>query len=107
MSQSPYPTQQTPEGGAPLVGDSPSYLKDPVLDVTVRMLVELAAQVWVDRERLLVIESLLDERGVMTRAAIENYRPGPARLAALRQERSRFIDDVFKDLKRIPADQEK
>lgn len=94
---------QTPEGGTPLVGDDPVYLKDPVLDATVRMVVELAAQVWVDRERLLVIESLLDERGVLTREAIEQFKPDARRLAEIQQERARFIEDVFKELRRIPV----
>jgi hypothetical protein len=93
--------RQTPEGGTPLAGDDPVYLRDPVLDATVRMVVELAAQVWVDRERLLTIESLLDERGVVTRDAIEHYRPGAARQAAIKAERDRFVADVFKELRRI------
>lgn len=104
MSPTPQRNEQTPEGGTPLVGDDPVYLKDPLLDATVRMLVELAAQVWVDRERLLTIESLLDERGVVTRDSIENYKPAAERAAALRAERSRFIEEVFKDLRRIPTD---
>ena len=95
---------QTPEGGTPIAGDDPIYLKDPVLDATVRMVVELAAQVWIDRERLLVIESLLDERGVVTRATIEQYRPGAERLAALHDERARFLEDVLKERRRIPPD---
>ncbi len=104
MSEKPFPAEQTPEGGTPLAGDDPIYLKDPVLDATVRMLVELAAQVWVDRERLLVMETLLDERGVLTRDAIENYRPNAERTAAFRKERAQFIEDVFKELRRIPTE---
>lgn len=94
---------QTPEGGTPLAGDDPIYLKDPVLDATLRMVVELAAQVWVDREKLLTMEALLEERGVVTREAIEKYRPDAERLAAMKAERNRFIEDVFKELRRIPA----
>jgi hypothetical protein len=93
--------RQTPEGGTPLASDHPVYLRDPVLDATVRMLVELAAQVWVDRERLLTIEALLDENGVVTREAIEKYHPDEARQAALKAERNRFVADVFKELRRI------
>lgn len=100
--EKPY-GEQTPEGGAPLAGDDPVYLRDPVLDATMRMLVELAAQVWVDRERRLAIEALLEERGVLTREALERYQPSPERLAAIKAERDRFIEDVFKELRRIPA----
>ncbi len=93
--------RQTPEGGTPIVSDHPVYLRDPVLDATVRMVVELAAQVWVDRERLLTIESLLDERGVVTRESIEHYHPSAARQTAMKAERDRFVNDVFKELRRI------
>jgi hypothetical protein len=97
-----YP-EQTPEGGAPLAGLDPVYLENPVLDATVRMVVELAAQVWIERERRLVLETLLAERGILAAEAIEKFRPDAAQAAALKAERSRFIEDVFKELRRIPV----
>jgi hypothetical protein len=93
---------QTPEGGAPLAGADPTYIQDPVLDATVRMVVELAAQVWVERERRLALEALLVQRGVMTADALEGFTPNADQQAAFRAERSRFIDDVFKELRRLP-----
>jgi len=94
--------QQTPEGGTPLVGPDPVYLEDPVLDATVRMLVELAAQVWVERERRITLETLLETRGLLPREAIESFKPDAVQAAALKAERARFIEDVFKELRRIP-----
>jgi len=73
-----------------------------VLDATVRMLVELSAQVWVERERRLALEALLVQRGVMTAEALERFEPDAAQQAAFRAERTRFIDDVFKELRRLP-----
>ena len=96
--------EQTPEGGTPLAGQNPIYLQDPVLDATVRMVVELAAQVWVERERRLVLEALLESRGLLTREAIEHFKPDAAQAALLKAERARFIEDVFKELRRIPAE---
>jgi hypothetical protein len=93
---------QTPEGGAPLTNPDPTYIQDPVLDATVRMLVELAAQVWVERERRLALEAVLVERGVMTPETLERFEPNAAQQAAFRAERTRFIEDVFKDLRRMP-----
>ena len=97
------PAGQTPEGGTPLAAADPVYLDNPVLDATVRMLVELSAQVWVERERRLSLEALLEPRGVLPREAIESLRPDAALAARLREERNRFIDDVFKELRRIPV----
>lgn len=96
------PRDQTPEGGTPMVGDDPIYLKDPVLDATVRMLVELAAQVWVERERRLALETVLAQRGVIAADAVERFAPTPEQQAAFRAERARFMEDVFKELRRIP-----
>ncbi len=96
------PVGQTPEGGTPLAGADPVYLENPVLDATVRMLVELSAQVWIERERRLSLEALLEQRGVLTREAIESLRPDPELAARLREERNRFIEDVFKELRRTP-----
>jgi hypothetical protein len=94
---------QTPETGTPIAGDHPVYLADPVLDATVRMVVELAAQVWVDRERLLVVEQLLTERGLVTREAIESYRPSAQLAAAWKARRDQFVADVFKPLRSLPV----
>ena len=95
--------EQTPEGGAPQAGPDPVYLENPVLDATVRMVVELAAQVWIERERRITLENVLAARGLLDAASIEAFRPDAAQAAALKAERARFIEDVFKELRRIPA----
>jgi hypothetical protein len=94
--------EQTPETGTPIAGDNPVYLADPVLDATVRMVVELAAQVWIDRERLLAVEQLLAERGVVTRDALESYQPSAAVAAQWKERRNQFVEDVFKPLRSLP-----
>ncbi len=95
---------QTPEGGTPITGPDPIYLADPLLDATVRMLVELSAQVWVERERRLTLEALLESRGLLARADIEGFEPSADQRAAFKTERARFIEDVFKELRRIPLE---
>lgn len=73
-----------------------------MLDATVRIVVELAAQVWVERERRIALEALLVERGVMSADAIESLQPSGELRQRLQAERARFIEDVFKELRRIP-----
>ena len=94
---------QTPEGGTPLAGANPTYIADPLLDTTVRMVVELAAQVWVERERRLTLEAMLIERGVLSAAASENWTAPAVHQELLKRERAQFIEDVFKELRRIPG----
>lgn len=93
---------QTPEGGMPLAGDDPTYLADPVQDASVRMLVELAAQLWVERERRLALEALLVDRGLLPADAVESFAPSAETKSRIRAERAQFIEDVFKELRRIP-----
>ena len=95
---------QTPEGGTPIVGDDPVYLKDPIEDATVRMLLELAAQVWVERERRLTLEALLEAKGIILRDEIERFVPDASMAAQVKEERARFLEDVFKELRRIPLE---
>ena len=97
----PDSNKQTPEGGAPIAGADPVYLRDPVLDATVRMVVELAAQVWVDRERLLAMEVLLAERGVVTPEALATFKPDAATGARFKAERTRFIENLLTFIKAI------
>jgi hypothetical protein len=94
--------EQTPETGTPIAGDNPTYLQDPTLDATVRMVVELAAQVWVERERRIVLEAALADRGLVSRDQLEKYAPDATLAAALKAERNKFVDDVFKSLRGLP-----
>ena len=93
---------QTPEGGTPIVGDDPVYLQDPIQDATVRMLLELAAQVWVERERRLTLEALLESKGIVAYDEIERHVPDAVLTSRLKDERARFLEDVFKELRRVP-----
>jgi hypothetical protein len=94
-------TQQTPEGGVPLAGDNPGYLADPIQDALVNMVMELAAQVWVNRERMSALETVLEERGDLPADAVESYRPSPQRAVQLRAERDQFVADILKEIQRL------
>ena len=94
---------ETPEGGTPLAEEDPIYLQDPVVDAAIRMLVEVSAQLWVECERRWVTEQLLEQRGVLSREEIEQFKPNAEGLAAIRAERSRYLESVFKELRRIPV----
>lgn len=56
-------------------GKRPDYLGTPESERLLSMLLALASDVAVLRERLDTVERLLDDRGVISRADIEAYRP--------------------------------
>lgn len=76
--------------------DSPRYL-DPAQDTDslMRMILELASEVWVQRDRLEVIEHFLDERGQVTRADIDEYVPTDDVKGALAAGRRQFVERLL------------
>lgn len=61
--------------GAKARGKRPAYLELPESDRLLSMLMALASDVAVMRERLDTVERLLDTKGVITRADIESFKP--------------------------------
>lgn len=93
--------EQTPEGGIPSGGSDPVLLGDPVTDALMRMLVELSAQVWIERERRLALEELLVGEGKLQPGQLEAFQPSAAAQARIRQERDRYVQDLFGELRRL------
>ena len=93
------PSGQTPEGGAPLVGDYPVYFKDPVQDAMMNMILELSAQLWMSMDRVYALEDLLSRQGVVNSADLDGYKPDAERAAALKARRERFTHGILRDLK--------
>jgi hypothetical protein len=54
-------------------------------------LIELAKEMWVMRDRQLVTEAMLREKGLL--ADVDAYQPGPELTARLSAERARFLGD--------------
>lgn len=76
--------------------DDAVYLTRPQhMDALFAITMELASELWVMRDRLTVIEQLLDERGNLTREDIENTQPRGEAAERLARERERFLNRVF------------
>ena len=93
--------EQTPEGGVELAGPDPVLLKDPVVDALMRMVTELAAEVWVERERRFALEDILEQQGVLPSGSVEQYEPTTDRRADIKAARDQFVNGVFKELRRM------
>lgn len=61
--------------GAKAKGKRPAFFEDPAIDRALSIVLAIAGEVSVLRERLDTVERLLDSKGVVTRADIELYRP--------------------------------
>ncbi|GAA2073097.1 hypothetical protein [Microbacterium hatanonis] len=84
--------------------DSPRYL-EPTQDTDslFRMLLELASEVWVLRDRLTLVERTLDEKGCLTRSDLDSAEPGPAAEAELAKERAQFVERLISSAHRADA----
>jgi hypothetical protein len=91
--------------GAKPKGKRPAYFDDPAIDRLLSMVMALAAEVSVNRERLDTIERLLDQKGVVARADIEAYAPdrdaGYERGLATRAYVARILRGVQQDMEAL------
>ncbi len=66
-----------------------------MIDNLIAVTMELGAELWVQRERMRVIEQLLSENGVVTREAIERYEASPEERERVRSERDAFVQRLY------------
>lgn len=77
-------------------GKRPRFFDDPAIDQVMTFLLELMAETSSLRERLDTIERLLDEKGEISRADIEDYRPDAAGEAERSAWNQAFIRRVMR-----------
>jgi hypothetical protein len=77
------------------LGKRPDYAKDPLVDKLLSMVMALAGEVSVLRERVDTIERLAGDRGVLSAADIEAYQPDADALAERDGWRSDFLNRLL------------
>ncbi len=65
------------------------------VDELVSMVMALAQELWTVKERNAVIESLIEEKGIIDSDNIENYPLSDDQKEKLDEERQAFIDRIF------------
>ena len=88
-------------------GRRPAYFDDPAIDRLVSMVMALAGEVAVTRERLDAVERLLDAHGSLTRADIDAFHPDAAaareRGVATREFVARVLRGVQQDMESLES----
>jgi hypothetical protein len=72
-----------------------TFFPDPNVDRVLGVVMELAAEVYVLRDRLNTIETLLERSGNLARADIESYRPSEQESARRLAERDALIARIL------------
>jgi len=75
-------------------GERPYFFDDPAIDKLLAMLMGLAGEVSVLRDRLDTIERLAEQNKLFTRSEIENYQPDEAALKERAERRAVFLGEV-------------
>jgi hypothetical protein len=78
-------------------GKRPQFFDDPAIDQVMTFFLELMTEVSTLRERVDTMERLLDEKGTLCRADIEEFRPA----AAAELERSTWRDAFIRRVMRL------
>ncbi len=88
--------------GAEINGNGRAYFDDIVTDNMFDALLELSAVVWTFRDRQIVLERILKDKGLDVSNEIEAYVPTDSELEERKTERDEMISRVFECFLRRP-----
>ena len=80
--------------------DAAVFLGNPHIDNLMSVVIALGAEIWADRQRMKVVERLLETEGKATAAMIEAYVPTDAEKEAWEAERMEMVERVYSVLSR-------
>jgi hypothetical protein len=73
----------------------PNYLGDARIDDVARMVFELTSELWILKDRTIMLEALLAENGIITDTAIDELQPTPELSLTLLAERKALVARVY------------
>jgi hypothetical protein len=79
-------------------GERPQYFSDPAIDKLLAMVVVLAQELSVTRERLATVERLIESHGLFKRADIDGYELDDAQAQERSREQQDFIARLLRTL---------
>lgn len=68
-----------------------TFFRDPALDRAVGMIMTLASELYVLRDRQRALETLLERQDILSRAALDAYRPDADEAEAIAKDRDAFV----------------
>jgi hypothetical protein len=79
-------------------GRRPAFFAQDGVDQILTMVLELATELWVLRERVFVIEAVAAEHGLPLKATVEGYALTEAQRAELAGMRAEMMNQLFRTL---------
>lgn len=97
------PQGHDPSSPEPLEGGVPTFMGSPVLDTISDMVLKLAAELWIVKNRLRLLESVLSENGNEVSAKLEAAYREDQDIVHDRQELAEFINRIFEEAVSVGA----
>jgi hypothetical protein len=72
-----------------------SLLGDPMLDKVFRVLIQVAGELYVTKNRLKMIENYMKENGLIVNDDFENHQLASNELEEIEKERDKFIETIL------------
>jgi hypothetical protein len=74
----------------------PRQFDDPAIDTLLGIALSMGAEVYALRDRMRIIEMMLETKGTISRAEIEAYKPAPEEEEEIRKDNDAFMARLFR-----------
>ena len=75
-----------------------SWLGDPILDKMFQVVIRLAGELYVTKDRLTTLETIIEEKGLLDLSEIEAYSQNAENNEILNEQRDEFIANLLEPL---------
>ena len=79
-------------------GRRPAFFEDKAIDAMVTMMLELATELWVTKERMIALESVLEDAVPDLAARIEAWEPDADARAGIDAKRAEYLQTILRTL---------
>lgn len=91
--------------GTKAKGNRPYFLNDKQTEQVMSITMAVAMELSVAKERIATLECLLEEKGILTRAEVENYKPDAAEVAARSITTQEYLARILRILQQDKEEQ--
>ena len=75
-----------------------SWLGDPILDKMFQVVIRLAGELYVTKDRLTTLETIIEEKGLLDISEIETYSRNAENNEKINEQRDEFIANLLEPL---------
>ena len=75
-----------------------SWLGDPILDKMFQVVIRLASELYVTKDRLTTLETIIEEKGLLDLSEIETYSKNAENNKKINEQRDEFIANLLEPL---------